>query len=144
MADRKRCVFCRREIATDEDWEANATLPSDREDAEAERLGLTKLCWEQEDESCLALLAESRRPTNLESALEQHDALYLAVKEEIERLRGLADGAASKGDAEMYGVRADELQAILAKAEGDNSKLAAVDVAEEERCDALESEGSGE
>lgn len=127
MAKRKRCVFYRREVATNEDWERNAALPSDREDEEAARLGLDKLCWEPEDDSCLAILADSGRPTNLASSLAQHDALYSAVQEEVERLRdeaGRCRGEAAKrrqkvtadlalGEGSAIDRRADRLQAIL-------------------------------
>jgi hypothetical protein len=135
MADRKRCVFCRRGIATDEDWEANATLPSDREDAEAERLGLTKLCWEQEDESCLGLLADSGRPTNLEAALAQHDALYLAVQKEVEWFRERAEHFGQRWNNSRLGteLRASERGAQV-------MALAAVDRLQR----LFESEGSGE
>lgn len=71
MAERERCVFCRREKAIDADWDRNGEL----NDEQAAAAGLDDLCWEQEDESCLALLADSDRPTNLEAALEALDRL---------------------------------------------------------------------
>lgn len=66
MAERERCVFCRREKANGADWGRNDEL----NDEQAAAAGLDNLCWEPEDESCIALLAESDRPTNLEAALE--------------------------------------------------------------------------
>lgn len=61
------CILCARRKATQADWDLNGELS----DKEAEARGLDNLCWEEEDQSCLALLAESGRPTTLKEALEQ-------------------------------------------------------------------------
>lgn len=93
---RERCIFCHREKATDADWEANGNLPSDREDQEAECLGLNKLCWEPESDHCANAALESGRPTTLGEALEALDRatqpdLLQAIEGEIERAKRRAD-----------------------------------------------------
>lgn len=91
MSHRKQCVFCLRGLPTDADWETNAQLPSECEEAEAERLGLNKLCWEPEDESCLGLLADSPRPLSLGMALLKLAELQSSKDAELERASAAED-----------------------------------------------------
>jgi hypothetical protein len=83
MSERERCIYCRREVPTDADWEANANLPSgEAEDTEAERLGLSKLCWDEHGESCINTMLESGRPASLADALAERDQL----RQQVEKL----------------------------------------------------------
>lgn len=89
--EKRECVICLRALATDADWERNERLnerglSAAAEDAEAERLGLTSLCWEQEDDGCLGHAIDLGRPTT-----------YLAAMERIAQLQAtLADTKGEK------------------------------------------------
>lgn len=67
---RKRCIFCHRDVATQADWDRNGEL----NDEQAGAAGLDALCWEPgERDGCLEHALEVGRPVSLQEALEALD-----------------------------------------------------------------------
>lgn len=110
MADRKTCDYCKREIATEADWEANGNLPSgSAEDTEAERLGLNALCWEPFQDSCIARVIELGGPLDMQQAIralraaeQQRDELLAAIEDHRTQQNGATRGNVTAADRKLY------------------------------------------
>lgn len=101
MAERKKCIFCLRERAADADWDLNGQLDDAQIDAaDSPYAYLNNLCWEEADQSCMAVAIELGHPITYEEAMGRLQALQQALEEKIGRARREAVDRAAQCEEE--------------------------------------------
>jgi hypothetical protein len=120
MSERAKCAICTRPIATDADWDLNGEIGHD--DEAAAKAGLDELCWEPEDDSCLAQAIELGRPTEYGTAMAHLDSLRDGLRSEIDILHAYIESRPLPGLAKLAGEIAEALEALLDRSENSNSR----------------------